>query len=374
MVNQVLCLMGPTASGKTALACEWVKQLPCEIISVDSALIYRGMDIGTAKPDAETLAKAPHHLLDILDPTESYSAAQFCEDARRLCDAIIQRGKTPLLVGGTMMYFRALQQGLSILPEADSQVRQQLLQQAQTDGWDVMHQRLSKIDPVAAARIHPHDTQRIQRALEVHAITGRSLSSCQEVINETTPPSDYTFVNIQLIPSDRSWLHQRIDQRFDQMLKEGFIEEVERLLQQWNLTVDHPALRCVGYRQVYEYLQGAYDYDTLRAKGAAATRQLAKRQLTWLRHWPDGMCLEAKNLDINSLNLITNIERIMSERTKQAACSEKKLVVHHRDLPLSCPTDAMELWNAHPKVYLPIEQTGSEVCPYCGTHFVLQDD
>ena len=295
MGNPVICLMGPTASGKTDLACALVTHLPCEIISVDSAMIYREMDIGTAKPDPETLARAPHHLIDILDPTASYSAAQFCEDATRLCESIISRGNIPLLVGGTMMYFRALQQGLSVLPEANEQVREQLLDQAQMHGWAFMHDQLAHVDPVAAARIHPHDTQRIQRALEVHAITGQSLSTCLH--HGTTPPA-YQFVNLMLLPSDRAWLHARIGQRFDQMLAAGFIDEVAGLLQRWNLTPDHPALRCVGYRQVYEYLQGEYDYDILRAKGEAATRQLAKRQLTWLRHWPDGHGFEAERPDI----------------------------------------------------------------------------
>jgi len=294
-VNRVICLMGPTASGKTALACELVAHLPCEIISVDSAMIYRGMDIGTAKPDAQTLARAPHHLINIIDPTASYSAAQFCQDASQLCESIIRQGKIPLLVGGTMMYFHALQQGMSALPEADKQVREQILQQAQIQGWDFMHNRLADIDPISAARIHPHDTQRIQRALEVHALTGQSLSAC---LHEAITPPAFQFLNIILLPSDRAWLHARIGQRFEQMLTEGLIAEVEGLLKQWNLTPEHPALRCVGYRQVYEYLQGAYDYDTLRAKGSAATRQLAKRQLTWLRHWPEGHCFEAENLDI----------------------------------------------------------------------------
>lgn len=298
MRKPVICLMGPTASGKTDLACELVTRMPCEIISVDSAMIYRGMDIGTAKPDAETLAKAPHHLIDILDPPDSYSAAQFCEDATRLCDAIISRGNTPLLVGGTMMYFRALQQGLSALPEANEQVRQQLLEQAQIHGWGFMHDKLVQVDPLAADRIHPHDTQRIQRALEVHMITGQPLST---YLDSGTMPSAYQFVNIMLLPTDRAWLHARINQRFGQMLEAGLIDEVVALLQQWNLKPDHPALRCVGYRQVFEYLQGDFDMDTLRAKGEAATRQLAKRQLTWLRHWPNGSCFEAEKPDIMAL-------------------------------------------------------------------------
>ena len=293
MVNQVICLMGPTASGKTSLACELVAQMPCEIISVDSAMIYRGMDIGTAKPDAQTLADAPHHLIDIIDPIDSYSAAQFCEDASQLCHAIIRRGNIPLLVGGTMMYFHALQQGLSTLPEANSVVREQLMHQAQAHGWDFMHHRLATIDAVSAARIHPHDTQRIQRALEVYELTGKPLSVC---LDEAITPPAFQFTNIILHPSDRAWLHARIGERFEQMLTEGLVAEVEHLLKQWDLTSEHPALRCVGYRQAFEYLQKTYDYDTLRSKGCAATRQLAKRQLTWLRHWPDGHFFEAESL------------------------------------------------------------------------------
>lgn len=298
MLNQVICLMGPTASGKTDLACALVTHLPCEIISVDSAMIYREMNIGTAKPDAETLLLSPHHLIDILEPHASYSAANFCTDAIRLCESILSRGKIPLLVGGTMMYFRALQQGLSVLPEADLQVRVQLLEQAQQHGWGFMHDRLLDVDPIAAARIHPHDTQRISRALEVYALTGQSLSSC---LQDGTSKPVFSFVNIMLLPSDRAWLHARIGQRFDHMLDEGLIHEVDSLVQKWNLNKEHPALRSVGYRQVFEYLQGEYDYDTLRAKGTAATRQLAKRQLTWLRHWPDGHCFEAEHVDVEAV-------------------------------------------------------------------------
>ncbi len=306
MGSAVICLMGPTASGKTDLACELVTRLPCEIISVDSAMIYRGMDIGTAKPDAETLSRAPHHLIDILDPPASYSAAQFCEDATLLCESIIGRGNIPLLVGGTMMYFRAFQQGLSALPEADEQVREQLLEQAQTHGWAFMHDKLVQVDPLAAARIHPNDTQRIQRALEVHTITGQSLSA---YLQEGSTPSAYQCINIMLLPADRAWLHARIERRFEHMLKAGLIDEVKDLLQRWELTSDHPALRCVGYRQVYDYLQGEADYDTLRAKGEAATRQLAKRQLTWLRHWRDGDPFEAENPDITKILKLINFNQ-----------------------------------------------------------------
>jgi tRNA dimethylallyltransferase len=290
MDKLVFCLMGPTASGKTALACDWVQQFPFEIISVDSAMIYRGMDIGTAKPDAQTLAHAPHHLIDVLDPTGNYSAAQFCDDAVRLCDGIHAKGKIPLLVGGTMMYFRALQQGLSALPEANDSIRAQLLHEMALYGVTALHAQLATVDPESAARIHAHDTQRIQRALEVYRVTGQSLSSW--CLNRPAP-LPYQFINVMLLPASRTWLHARIALRFSQMLSEGWIDEVKGLVQQWSLTSSHPAMRCVGYRQILEYLNGAYDEDILREKGIAATRQLAKRQLTWLRHWPNGEAFEA---------------------------------------------------------------------------------
>ena len=292
MSKIIFCLMGPTASGKTALACELVQHFPVEIISVDSAMIYRDMNIGTAKPDGHTLANAPHHLIDILDPPASYSAALFCEDVTLLSERIINQGKIPLLVGGSMMYFRALQQGLSPLPQADEQVRAQLLQQAKEQGWAYMHKTLARVDGAAAAKIHPNDTQRIQRALEVYQLTQRPLSECFQAEKDT---SVYQFVNLSLIPTERAWLHQRIASRFEHMLVEGFIEEVEGLLQKWQLTLEHPSMRSVGYRQVLQYLLGEYDHATLCAKGIASTRQMAKRQLTWLRHWPDAHIFAAEN-------------------------------------------------------------------------------
>lgn len=295
MSSAVICLMGPTASGKTELACELVQRLPCEIISVDSAMIYREMNIGTAKPDALTLAQAPHHLIDILDPIDSYSAAQFCKDADVLCQSIISKGKIPLLVGGTMMYFRALQQGLSVLPASDTTIRAEIMQQADNQGWDFMHEQLLHIDPDSGTRIHPHDTQRIQRALEVYALTGQTLSA---LLSQEIKPTPYSFINLIVFPSDRAWLHRRIELRFKQMLATGFIDEVRDLINAWSLTVSHPAIRCVGYRQVYDYLQGDFSYETLVEKGEAATRQLAKRQLTWLRHWPSGYRLEAEASNI----------------------------------------------------------------------------
>ena len=292
MSKPIVCLMGPTASGKTALACDLVQQFPCEIISVDSAMIYRGMDIGTAKPDAETLMRAPHHLVDILDPSDSYSAAQFCSDTITLCESIIRQGKIPLLVGGTMMYFHALQHGMSALPKADEPTRELLTQQAQMHGWPYMHQLLAEVDPKAAIRIHPHDAQRIQRALEVYQLTGKPMST---FLSDKSTESTHAFVNFILFPDDRAWLHQRIALRFEQMLKDGLVDEVRGILAKWNLSASHPAMRCVGYRQVFDYLQGESDSASLCAKGIAATRQLAKRQLTWLRHWTDGHRFVAEN-------------------------------------------------------------------------------
>ena len=292
MSNLMFCLMGPTASGKTAIACELVQHFPLDIISVDSAMIYRGMDIGTAKPDALTLARAPHHLIDIRDPTESYSVASFCEDVALLSEAITARGRIPLLVGGTMMYFRALQQGLSTLPQADEQIRAKILQQAKQRGWVYMHEQLAAVDPSTAARLHPHDAQRIQRALEVYQLTKRPLS---EFLLAQRASSSHRFINFSLFPDERAWLHQRIAERFKQMLDQGFVAEVEGLCQRWALTLDHPSMRSVGYRQVLEYLQGAYDKAHLMDKGIAATRQVAKRQLTWLRHWPESLSFSAEN-------------------------------------------------------------------------------
>lgn len=285
MSRQIVCLMGPTASGKTALAMKLVALGNFEIISVDSAMIYRGMDIGTAKPTASEQLAAPHHLIDILDPVDSFSVAQCCERIHRAVETITQSGKRPLLVGGTMMYFNALQNGLSSLPEASPQLRETLQKQAQKLGWPALHAQLIDIDPVSASKIHPHDAQRIGRALEVFTLTSRPLSS---LLKKTATNQDFEYVNYLLCPENRSWLHARINLRFDVMLKQGFIEEVEDLLRTWPLTLSHPALRCVGYRQAYEYLQGAIHYTQFCDNTQAATRQLAKRQLTWLRHWKQG--------------------------------------------------------------------------------------
>lgn len=284
-------LMGPTASGKTALALELVERFPCDIISVDSALVYRDMDIGTAKPDAEMLARAPHRLIDMLDPAEPYSAATFREDALREMADIMAAGRVPLLVGGTMMYFKFLRDGAANLPKADDSVRERLLQQAQEHGWPWMHQRLGEVDPVAAARLKPMDSQRIQRALEVFEVSGKTLTEHWQ--EQEHQPLPYQVVNLAVCPSDRAVLHERIALRFRQMLKEGFLDEVRALYQREDLNTSLPSIRAVGYRQVWEYLEGEMDYDTMVERGIIATRQLAKRQITWLRSWDDLHWLES---------------------------------------------------------------------------------
>ena len=288
-------LMGPTASGKTALAVSLVERFPLEIISVDSALVYRGMDIGTAKPDAATLARAPHHLLDIRDPTEAYSAAAFCDDARRLMADIVARGRVPLLVGGTMLYFRALLQGLDDLPRADAALRKALEAEAAARGWPALHAELAQVDPVTAARLAPNDSQRIGRALEIYRLTGTPMSTLLDRAPSVLP---YRVLQLALIPSDRAVLHQRIAARFDTMLAEGLIGEVETLRRTHALTPDLPAMRAVGYRQAWAYLDGEIDLRELREQGIAATRQLAKRQLTWLRSWPDAVELDCLAEDL----------------------------------------------------------------------------
>lgn len=275
-------LMGPTASGKTGLAVDIYSKLPVELISVDSALVFRDMDIGTAKPDAATLAKAPHHLIDIISPTAAYSAANFRNDALRLMADITARGKTPVLVGGTMLYFKALEGGLSHLPEANPEVREEIEQEAAQIGWPTMHQKLAEIDPESAARLQPADAQRIERALEVYRITGKTMTALHQASSGAALP--YRLLKIALLPSDRKVLHQRIALRFDAMLTDGFLDEVKALLTKYPaLTAESTAMRCVGYRQALAHLAGEYDVAELRDRGIFATRQLAKRQLTWLR-------------------------------------------------------------------------------------------
>jgi len=293
-------LMGPTASGKTGLAVELLQRLPVELISVDSALVYKGMDIGTAKPDAATLEVAPHHLIDVIEPTHVYSAAHFRKDALRLMADITARGKIPLLVGGTMLYFKALQGGLSQLPEADTEVRAKLDAQALEIGWPAMHARLAGVDPATAARLEPGDSQRIQRALEVYELSGQTMTALHQ--QSTGDALPYKLLKIALVPSDRSVLHQRIAARFDTMLEQGFLDEVRRLRAEYpELGPETPAMRCVGYRQALQHLDGEYDLAELREKGIAATRQLAKRQLTWLRGMDDIVEVDCLNPAMNEI-------------------------------------------------------------------------
>ncbi|MGF7453856.1 tRNA (adenosine(37)-N6)-dimethylallyltransferase MiaA [Pasteurella bettyae] len=275
-------LMGPTASGKTDLAIQLRQELPVEVISVDSALIYKGMDIGTAKPSEEELALAPHRLIDIIDPAESYSAANFRSDALREMQKITAQGKIPLLVGGTMLYYKALLEGLSPLPQADEKVRLEIEKKAQKLGWPALHQELSQIDPVSAERINPNDSQRINRALEVFYISGKSMTELTEQKGEEIP---YNILQFAIAPQERALLHERIELRFHKMLELGFQQEVEKLYRRGDLHIDLPSIRCVGYRQMWEYLRGDYSYEEMIFRGIAATRQLAKRQITWLRGW-----------------------------------------------------------------------------------------
>jgi tRNA dimethylallyltransferase len=287
-----VCLMGPTAAGKTDLAVTLVEQLPMDIISVDSVMVYRGMDIGSAKPDSATLARAPHRLIDIRDPAEAYSAAQFREDALREMAEISGEGRIPLLVGGTMLYFRALLSGLSSLPSADAEIRTRLEAEAAVEGWASLHRRLADVDAAAAERIHPNDPQRIQRALEVYELTGVPLSDLQQQ-QQVVQPLPYRIIKLAVAPAERSILHQRIAQRFEQMLREGLVEEVESLRQRGDLHLDLPALRAVGYRQVWEFLDGDIGYTEMVERGIIATRQLAKRQFTWLRSEPSLTLLDS---------------------------------------------------------------------------------
>lgn len=286
----VICLLGPTACGKTDLAMSLHDVMPVEIVSVDSAMIYRGMDIGTAKPDVATLARYPHRLIDIRDPAEAYSVAEFLRDVRREITEIVSLGRIPLLAGGTMLYFRALIEGLARLPEADPALRAQLQERADRDGWPRLHAELSRLDPEAAARIHPNHSQRILRALEVCLLTGRPLSALHrdDLPTDLRPITEqFRVVQLGLLPTDRSALHRRIESRFAGMLEQGFLDEVTKLRQRTDLHADLPSIRCVGYRQAWAYLEGEFDREEMIQRGVAATRQLAKRQLTWLRAWPD---------------------------------------------------------------------------------------
>lgn len=330
----VICLMGPTAAGKTDLALALVESLPCDIVSVDSALIYKGMDIGTAKPDKEFLKKAPHKLINIIEPYESYSVARFYADVYQEIQIIIEKGRIPLLVGGTMMYYRIIQQGIANLPSADEHIRKVIVQDAEQYGWAYIHAQLKKVDPESAARIKPTDSQRLQRALEVYRVTGKTMTklwqdqqnvsgkvsensytqthihnSSQEIENVGgLPPLPYYFLNFSIAPQDRKELHQRIEKRFDQMLDMGFLKEVDAFYRCNKISSDMTSMRCVGYRQVWEYFEGKLNYEEMRERGIIATRQLAKRQLTWLRSWPNLYQLDTNDTKVlaKALKIVEN--------------------------------------------------------------------
>ncbi|WP_295641608.1 tRNA (adenosine(37)-N6)-dimethylallyltransferase MiaA [uncultured Methylibium sp.] len=299
MKPTTLCLAGPTAAGKTAAALALARALPLEIVSVDSALVYRGMDIGTAKPTAAERAAVPHHLIDLIEPHDSYSAARFVADARRLIGEIRARGRLPLLVGGTMLYFKALFDGIDVLPAADAATRSRLDADARERGWPALHAELARVDPTTAARLAPNDAQRIQRALEVWQLTGRPLSSLHSGRFESASAAPDGTALISLEPTAREWLHARIGERFGAMLDAGLVDEVQRLRARGDLHADLPSMRCVGYRQVWEALEAGtpLDREALHERGAAATRQLAKRQITWLRGMPWRHVVECEAAD-----------------------------------------------------------------------------
>jgi tRNA dimethylallyltransferase len=308
-------LMGPTASGKTALAVELVKRYPMDIISVDSALIYKGMDIGSAKPDAETLRQAPHRLIDFLDPAQRYSAADFRADALREMAEITAQGRVPLLVGGTMLYFKVLREGIAELPSADAAVRNDILALANSAGWPAVHRELQQVDPAAAERLNPNDAQRLQRALEVYRSTGIPLTEWHRRQQKSGDGSwggnaqgfPYRVINFAVCPQERTILHQRIEQRFREMLSQGFYEEVKALYQRGDLNPEMPSMRAVGYRQMWDCLAGKLSYSEMEERGIIATRQLAKRQITWLRSWQD-----LHWLDSNEPNLLEKVLKILS--------------------------------------------------------------
>ena len=300
-------IMGPTATGKTDLAIALADALPLDIISVDSAMVYRGMDIGSAKPDQQTLERAPHRLIDICDPAEAYSAGRFRHDAMNEMSDISSAGRIPLLVGGTMLYFRTLQQGIADLPDADPAIRQRLEHQASIKGWQYMHNRLQRIDPDAGRRIHPNDPQRIQRALEVYEITGRTLTEFWR--EHRDGQLRYRSVKLALMPPDRIDLRSIIERRFDTMLASGLVEEVERLYQRDDLNLEIPAIRAVGYRQIWAMLNGSYNFNTMREKAIVATAQLAKRQMTWLRK--ERACNFVDPKSVKLLNLLKNLRFLL---------------------------------------------------------------
>ena len=277
-------LLGPTASGKSDLAMKLTAHLPVELVSVDSALVYRDMNIGTAKPDAEILRQYPHHLVDIRNPDEVYSAADFRSEVLTLMSAISERGNIPLLVGGTMLYFKVLIEGIASMPAADSAIREKIVREAETGGWQKVHQRLAEVDPESAARIHPNDPQRLQRALEIWELTGESMTQLHKK-QQNLVSLPFSVCQLAIIPSDRADLHRIIAARFEQMIKDGFIEEVEHLREKYDLNAELPSIKSVGYRQVWLYLEGEVDRKAMQERAIIATRQLAKRQFTWLRGW-----------------------------------------------------------------------------------------
>lgn len=306
-----ICLLGPTASGKTSLAIEIVQRLPCEIINVDSAQVYREMNIGTGKPDAQTLLRAPHRLIDILDPVQAYSVSQFRDDALREMASVRDSGRIPLLVGGTMLYFKVLRDGLANMPAADEGVRAQILQLAEAQGWTAVHERLRSVDPESAVRIHPNDPQRLQRALEVFMISGKSMTAFHQDESVGSGnhyiPFDLHFFSIQ--PGLRSVLHEKIAARFHQMINDGFVEEVEMLYRRGDLNLAMPSMRSVGYRQVWQHIAGELSFDAMVERGIIATRQLAKRQVTWMRGWDELRNFDSENPETLDL-ILKSIERI----------------------------------------------------------------
>ena len=303
---KAILLMGPTASGKTAVAMALTQRFPVELISVDSAQVFRDMNIGTAKPDAATLREFPHHLIDLISPEEAYSAARFCHDALEAMAKITARGKTPLLVGGTMLYFKALLEGLAELPKACPETRADIDAQANALGWPAVHAELAKVDPVTAARLHPTDAQRVQRALEIYRLSGRPMSALLDEGQKQAPTYDY--LSLGLLPSDRSVLHARIAERFDAMLAAGLENEVSELRKNYQLTADLPSMRCVGYRQVWEAQDGTSPRSEMRDRGIYATRQLAKRQVTWI-----GNTLKPEIFDCLSPGLLQQVEQRVAE-------------------------------------------------------------
>ncbi len=307
IIQPVIFLMGPTASGKTGLAIELHQKMGCELISVDSVLVYRGMNIGTAKPDASELEQAPHQLIDICEIEQPYSASKFYEDARKIIDKSIKGGKMPVLVGGTMLYFKALRDGLADLPTADPVIREKIVNQAKDDGWESLHAKLAEIDPESAKRITKGDAQRIQRALEVYMISGKTLS--QFFREQAIHPLPYPILNIAIAPVNRELLRERITARFEYMLQQGLLEEIKKLSSRDGFSADLPAMRSVGYRQAYQYHTGEIDFDTMKEKAITATYRLAKRQMTWLRKWPDLNWLETGSRD-NYFRISQWIKRI----------------------------------------------------------------